>query len=124
AGVYRGAELQLFIDGRPVETERIQFPLAETRGGLYVGGVRRDLLPADQNDRFFDGAIAAVRISRGGRYRGPLSPPGNLPHDADTIAAFAFDEGRGSEVHSSDDPPRTGRIVDAAWVKDASPPNR
>lgn len=124
AGVFRGADLSLFINGRLVETERVEFPLADTRGGLFVGGVRRDLLPSDQNDRFFDGAIAAVRISRGARYHGAFSPPTALSHDTDTVAVFTFDAGRGSETLSSDNPPRTGRIVDAVWVRDAPAASR
>jgi hypothetical protein len=116
AGVFRGSELQLYVDGRPVQVERSSFPLVETRGGLFIGGVSPDLLPPEQNDRFFDGEIDAVRISRGVRYRGDSTPPGAFESDAQTIAAFALDEGRGLETRSSDATQWMGQIVDAVWV--------
>ena len=117
AGIYRGADLSLFVNGRSVDSGPITFPLTETRGGLYLGGVPRDRFPGDQNDRCFRGLIDAVRISRGIRYEQPFEPPARLETDRTTIALFSFDEGRGEETRGAGERAWAGQIVDATWQR-------
>lgn len=112
AGVFHGAELVLFLNGRRVETSPLEFPLGETRGGLFLGGAPADRLP---DERFLDGAIDAVRISRGVRYREDFQPPASFEVDAETIALFALDEGQGSQTVSSDPRAWTGQLVECRW---------
>ncbi len=95
AGVFNGASLSLFVNGVPVSTVAGQISLPVTTGGLYIGGVPQGLLPADQSDRFFDGTISAVRLTRGVRYTRPFEPPAVLPADEQTISSMTFEEGEG-----------------------------
>lgn len=116
AGVYRGSDLSLFINGRRVEPVRFPFDLPETRDdGLFIGGVPPDLLPEGQNDRFFDGEIDAARISKGQRYTRSFQPPASLTSDPDTIALFPFEEGRGLKTSGAGERGWEARIIHAEW---------
>lgn len=120
AGVFRGTELQMFIDGQPATAGPTEFPLSETSGGLCIGGVPPDRLPVDQNDRFFSGVIYAVRISRGVRYTSAFKPPTELGADRETIAAFTFDKNTGRQVTGTGERAWQGEIVDATWADEAA----
>ncbi|MHC4878245.1 MAG: protein kinase domain-containing protein, partial [Planctomycetota bacterium] len=78
AGQWDGSALSLFIDGELAETREMKFELPVTEGGLYIGGVRPDLLPPDQNDRFFAGRIDTLRISQAVRYQSSFEVPERL----------------------------------------------
>jgi serine/threonine protein kinase len=114
AGVCEGEQLRLFVDGR-MQTPRLsEFALPETRGGLHIGGIRPGLLPADHS-RFFQGAIAAVRISRGARYTTDFTVPAELSVDERTIALFDFRQGTGNEVIDLGPQHYRGEVVSAEW---------
>lgn len=116
AGVYRGSDLSLFINGRRVEPARFPFELPETKDdGLFIGGVHPDLLTEGQNDRFFDGEIYAARISRGQRYTRSFQPPASFTSDPNTIAQFPFEEGQGLKTRGTGEQPWEARIVQAEW---------
>lgn len=117
AATIEGEKLALFVNGQRVPIDPVQYPMPETQGGLYVGGVRPDLLPADQNDRFFDGLIDAVRISRGIRYRTPFSPSRDLANDDSTLALFNLDAGTGNLMVDDSNRGHRGEIVNASWVR-------
>jgi hypothetical protein len=116
AGTWNGNELQLFVDGERVETKPINFRLPETSGGLYIGGVRHDLLPPDQNDRFFDGLIYEVRISEGVRFHETFHAPQQLRSDSQTLALYQFDDGHSEKVPDASQNGHDATIVDADWV--------
>lgn len=109
-------DLALFVDGQRVAVHAVEFSLPETAGGLYIGGVRRDLLPAGQNDRFFDGLIDCVRISRGIRYRESFAAPRALINDEQTLALFSLEVGTGDIAPDDSGRNHRGVIVNAQWM--------
>lgn len=116
AGVYRGSDLSLFINGRRVESVRFPFELPETKDeGLFIGGVNPALLPEGQNDRFFDGEIYAARISQGQRYTRSFQPPTTFASDRDTVALFPLEEGHGLKTHGTGEHAWEGHIIHAEW---------
>lgn len=114
AGVCEGNQLRLFVEGRLQAPRSSEFTLPETRGGLHIGGIRPGLLPPDHN-RFFQGTIAAVRISRGARYSVGFPVPPELLVDETTIALFDFRRGEGREVVDLGPNRHRGEIVAAEW---------
>lgn len=122
AGVYRGQELQLYVNGQHIVPTKFDFDLGETNGGLFIGGVPVTLLPRNQNERFFQGTIRAVRISRGIRYKSDFTRPETLEADPETIACFPFEEGHGTETVGQGIQRWVGEIVNARWqpVNDTS----
>ncbi|MCA8996652.1 MAG: hypothetical protein KDA80_06700, partial [Planctomycetaceae bacterium] len=118
AGIWDGSALRLYVNGTAVPTSPIPFTLPETHGGLYIGGVPRERLPTDQNNRFFDGHIYAVRISRGVRYPEEFTPPFMLEPDANALAVYQFDEGAGDTLYDATGNGHDANIVDAIWITD------
>ena len=119
AGIFRGGELQLFVNGTSGPTQPVTFALPETEGGLYIGGVLPSRLPADQNDRFFDGKIHAVRVSRGVRYSSPFQPPTTLKSDSRTLALYSFNSGSGDTVADESGHGHVAHIRAATWTQNS-----
>ncbi len=117
AGTWDGRELALFLEGRRVDTTPIRFDLQPTTGGFFIGGVPPDLLPAGQNDRFFDGTIDAVRLSRGVRYEQPFPRPAQLTSDDDTLLLFNFNQGQGTSLEDESPHRHRATIEGATWRK-------
>lgn len=117
AGVFRGKQLQLFLDGRAAETASVDFTLSETRGGLHIGGVPRELLPPDQNDRYFHGEINAVRISADSRYSSPFDALYRFEVDDSTIILLPFDDGQGNQATAFGMNQGNATIMDAEWIR-------
>jgi serine/threonine protein kinase len=115
AGQWDGSELSLFIDGQPAETRPMGFDLPVTDGGLYIGGVRPDRLPGDQNDRFFNGRIDAVRISYDTVYFEPFAAPVQLEVRPETLVLYQFDEGSGMTTANSVATEHAGTLNNAQW---------
>lgn len=88
AGVFDGMAMRLFLNGTENELTQLTFELPNTHGGFFIGGVNRQLLPTDQNDRFFDGLIETVRVTRGQRYTAGFEPPLQFTFDENTLAVF------------------------------------
>lgn len=118
AGIFHGGDLQLFVDGKRSASQTAAFLLPETAGGLYIGGVPASKLPADQNDRFFDGRIHAVKISRGMRYTRGFQPPPALETDSQTLALYRFNAGQGTIVKDDSGHGHDAQIYDAEWTRD------
>lgn len=112
AGVFRGGELQLYIDGQYVPTDDVRYALLETAGGLHVGGVPPERLP---ETRYFAGQVHAIRITRGERAIADFSARRPLAPDAQTLACFLFPEGHGVVTRSADRRPWEARLVDVEW---------
>ncbi len=115
AGQWDGSELSLFINGELAETRAMGFELPETDGGLYIGGVRPDLLPGDQNDRFFNGRIDAVRISYDVVYSERFSVPAQLEVGPETLVLYQFDEGSGTTTANSVSSEHAGTLTNTQW---------
>lgn len=115
AGQWDGNDLSLFINGELAETRAMGFELTETEGGLYIGGVRPELLPGDQNDRFFNGQIDAVRISYDVVYSASFSVPDRLEVGSETLVLYQFDEGSGTTTANSVSPEHTGTLTNTQW---------
>lgn len=88
AAVFDGIGMRLFLNGTENELTQQTFELPNTHGGFFIGGVDRQLLPTDQNDRFFDGLIETVRVTSGQRYTAGFEPPMQFTFDEKTLAAF------------------------------------
>ena len=88
AASFDSARMRLFVNGRETELNQQPFELPETQGGFFIGGVDQQLLPADQNDRFFHGLIESVRVTSGNRYSANFEPSMQLTSDEKTLAAF------------------------------------
>lgn len=122
AATWNGSEVELFVNGVRAVTRPQVYPLAPTRGGLYLGGVPRERLPEQEREagRFFAGIIDEVRISRGVRYTASYTPVARLEADADTLALYHFEEGGGTRLEDSSGHDHHGRIVGARWVDGAA----
>lgn len=116
AGIFQGGELQLYIDGKRATSQKEEFGLAETSGGLYIGGVDPRRLPAGQNVRFFEGQVRSVRISRGVRYNANFPVPNQMESDSQTLALYRFSAGQGPTVIDESGHGHEARIHDATWV--------
>lgn len=116
AATWDGSNLHLFVDGERAETTTLAFELPETQGGTYIGGVRRDLLPSDQNDRFFDGIITTVRITAGIKYKASFPAPTQLNAETDTLALYVLDAGQGQLVQDKSPHGHDGEIIDGEWI--------
>jgi len=109
-------QLRLFIEGQLVEVNESRTALQDRVGGLFIGGVQPDLLPAGNDDRFFNGVIHTVRITSGVVYREEFVPPLYFPEpDPEVIALYRFEEGEGDMLRDSTANGHDGRIVNAQW---------
>lgn len=88
AATFDGAQMQLFVNGRLVSQQTLNFEIGDTSSGLFIGGVDFRLLPLGQNQRFFPGQIYAARVSSGVRYHAEFTAPRQLPGDKDTIVVL------------------------------------
>ena len=91
------------------------FDLPVTNGGLYIGGVRSELLPGNQNDRFFNGRIDAVRISYDAVYSASFSVPDRLEVGPETVVLYQFDEGSGTTTANSVSSEHAGTLTNTQW---------
>ena len=78
------------------------FPSAYTTTGIYDG---------------FFGELDNLRYSQVVRYTKDFTPPANFVPDADTIAIYRCDEGKGDIANDSSGKNNHGKIVGAKWVK-------
>ena len=121
AGVWDGQQLRLFVNGESVETEPMGYTMPDTQGGLYMGGVRLDLLPPQENDRFFAGSLQAVRISRGEQYTKAFEPPTQLTNESTTLALYQFDEGTGTITHDASGNNHDATLHNTEWLQVVDP---
>ncbi len=112
AGVWDGQTLRLFVNGQPMPTTEIPFQLEPTRGGLHVGGAGPGALP---HERFVDGVIYRLRLSKSVRYTTAFTPQTDWESDADTLALYRFNEGRGVVALDAGPGKHHLEIVGARW---------
>ncbi|MEZ6047268.1 MAG: protein kinase [Planctomycetaceae bacterium] len=94
AGIWTGEELQLFINGRRVETAPLTFDLpADTEAGLYIGGTREGALP---HLRFVNGDICRVRVSKSVVYNRNYEIPDRLEPVDQTLGLYLLESPSGN----------------------------
>ena len=117
AGVWDGTELTLYINGERAPAVRQGYQLGDAPGGLFIGGTPPDKLPSGEEDRWFDGEIEQVRITRGPRYRDEFTPQPRLIAENETFAAYAINENAGQRLVDISGHGHEGKIVRATWVR-------
>ncbi len=104
----------LFVNGKPLDGPKKGFGFKlQSSTGTVLGGHRSD---DGQLDTLFNGRMHQVRVSRTVRYSREFTPPDRFEKDADTLALYRFDEGKGSELKDSSGNSHHGKIVGAKWV--------
>jgi hypothetical protein len=117
AGVWKDRMMRLFVNGRPMMTDSIPTAVfGPGTSGLYVGGVPADKLP-HEGERYFDGVLHSLRVSRGLRYMGEwFEPEAELTSDADTLVLFDCRAGGGTTLNDASANDNDGTVVGATWV--------
>lgn len=89
AGVFDGAELRLYVDGKRVASQPASGVRKTNELPLYIGA---DVTDSSAPSSFFAGEIDEVRISRGARYAGErFAPERRHASDADTLLLLHMD---------------------------------
>ena len=105
---YNGRTVELFIDGRKVQTSRTAYSMVANETTLYFGGLPHGSLPLDQGTRFLAGKLHRLRIST----RGLPTPVANtrdlLEMPESTLALIQFSETNGS--HAADESSHGWRV--------------
>jgi hypothetical protein len=115
AAVIKGYDLRLYINGRPISLTNGQIRLDATEGGLFIGGAPSSAL-RHEGERWFDGLVREVRISRGLRYDRAFEPEDSLAPDDETLAFYRCGEGAGAQLGDTSGHGRHGRIEGATWI--------
>lgn len=130
------ARLMSFGNGTPVDlilpTPKRWVHVAAVRDGgksyLFVDGkmseerVHKDAPPPDSKNffkigrQYLYGQIREVRASKSVRYTKDFTPATRFENDADTLALYHFDEGKGDLLKDSSGNGHHGKIIGAKWV--------
>ncbi|MCB1096525.1 MAG: metallophosphoesterase [Verrucomicrobiae bacterium] len=104
AGVYDGAEVRLYVNGKRTGTVPATGKPDTSEEPLYIGAmpysgwVRYDLpRPAG----FWGGEMDSLRLSKGALYSTDFAPPGRLDAATETVFQLGFDDLRGSFTPAS-----------------------
>ena len=113
AGVFDGAGLRLYVDGKLQGRAPFQDAFAKSRGKFLIG--------ADPDDKGnfslpFPGAIDEVRISTTARYDADFTPARRFEPDAETWALYHFDDGVGLTVRDSSSAGRHAALQGGEWI--------
>ena len=115
AGVFDGSYLKLFLDGILQEDRlTVSGQHKESTMPLTIGA---NPGPNNSVSNFFDGVIDEVRVSKVARYSEDFEPASRFETDADTIALYHFDEGKGEIVYDASGNGHHGLVRGATWVK-------
>jgi hypothetical protein len=88
AGVFDGARVAVFVDGREVAATTASGTRTTNALPLVIGG---DVDGRGRGRELFRGRIDDVRISRGARYTAPFAPARDAPADADTLLLLSME---------------------------------
>jgi len=122
AAVRDGERLTLFVNGRRESTASEATPAFPQKGSseiFVIGAGMRSGNHAPYNP--FAGVIERLRGSKSVRYTDDYEPPAEYAVDADTLAVYRFDEGRGTTLNDASGNKHHGTIVDATWVDTTKP---
>ena len=103
--VHTGEELLAFRDGKLLDRIKTSKPQATLPSEPFVIGGK------------IIGRFDLVRLSSTARYAADYQPRDDFASDADTIALYRFDEGKGDVLKDSSGNGHHGRIVGAKWVQ-------
>ena len=95
AGVYDGAQLTLFVDGKPAATSPATSARLSSDKSLYIGArpnTAWNVYNFSYPSAFWKGAVDDVRISRGTRYSANFKPAKRLAKDSTTVLALSNDQ--------------------------------
>lgn len=116
AGVFDDGTMRLYVDGALAASGVQSNPISWTTG-LFGHWAGRDGADARADRGAFIGEIDEIRVSRTARYSGAsFVPPAHLDPDADTVAAWLFDEGTGTTTADASPSAFDGTIRGARWV--------
>ena len=113
AGTYDGANLRLFIDGKPVAAEACTGAISQDTGPLYIG-------EDDGLNRYFRGQIAEVRVWDKARSADEIETTMRRPLQGDEPGLTGYwplREGKGSIVSDMSAHDNDGIIRGAIWEK-------
>ena len=117
AGAWDGKEMRLFVNGRKIDgaVTNVTFDFSNPLAPFVIGGSRNEI--TKEIGRWHLGVIDEVRISNKARYTKNFAPEPRLEPDADTLALYHFDEGKGDVLTDASDNKHHGKIHGATWVK-------
>lgn len=115
AGVFDAGSVRIYVDG--VLGASVSQPNPISWAGALGNWAGHDGADARPQRSAFIGAIDEIRLSSAARYSGSsFVPPRHLEADADTVAAWLFDEGAGTTTADSSGHGYDGTISGASWV--------
>ncbi len=97
AGVYDGARLLIFVDGKLTGTYDLSDSLTPSSLSLVIGNTPMSLVGT--NTRPYEGLVDQVRISSTARYSSDFVPVTMNVTDEYTLALWGFNEGDGTIAH-------------------------
>ncbi|QDU25638.1 Serine/threonine-protein kinase PknB [Anatilimnocola aggregata] len=115
AWVWDGSKIALFVDGLRFP----EFPQNYGPGELKaanIGPILLGRLPDEKNPMFFTGQAYEIRVSNKARYTENFVPYKRFEPDADTVALYHCDDGKGDVLNDSSGNNHHGKIVGAKWV--------
>jgi hypothetical protein len=116
AGEWDGKQLQLFLDGEPIATRSIYFPLRPSNPGLFVGGSPEGTRQPNLGNQHFKGLIAAARVECGKLSPRPARTLAELRTPTrSSIVCFAMDEGKGERLLDGSRNRRKARLFFGEW---------
>lgn len=118
AGVWDGTESRLFINGESIVAPINRYRLAPSGGGLFLGGAPADKMGRNAPDRFFNGKILQVRVTKSARYTESFTPQEVLSPDGQTIGLYLLNEGRGDQIKDTSGNENHGTVHGAVWNTD------
>ena len=114
AGTFDGKTLNLFVNGKLSNRRQLSGPFTGSSLPLTIGASPS---PREAGIDFpFDGVIDQARVSKTLRYTQDFAVPDVLQSDANTMALFQFDEGRGARLGDSSGNKHHGEVRGAKWV--------
>ena len=123
AAVWDGDTMSFFVDGQLQSRSGGQW---RARNARYVSAIGMMLdgegLPIGE-DRFFDGVIDEIRISKVARYTKNFTPANRFEPDKNTLALYHCDQGSGNKLTDNSGNGHHGVIHGATWVKADGSPN-
>ena len=114
AARWNGNEVELWVDGEPVQTRSVQYPLFPSDAMLCFGGTPAGLLPAEQGDRFFCGTIHKIRLSNSAQ-QSPAANRSELKKRESSVALFDMQEGQGDVTTDATEHRWNAKLFETTW---------
>jgi Concanavalin A-like lectin/glucanases superfamily len=115
AGVFDGAAVQLFVNGKPQQRWAMLTGRVKPSGLPFWFGANPG--PGGRLQEPFHGRIDAVRLSRGVAYETEFTPPRRFEKTEGTLILLNLEEGTGETVKDESGNGYDGTIHGANWVR-------